>query len=83
MNSYNDLCYEDIKEKCIIKTSHASGWNVVVDDKKDVSEIIKKLGALGLGCVFHEVGHGRVSGAWGYQFGRLRRWRREACCSAA
>jgi len=43
MKNYDDLCYEDIQENCIIKTSHASGWNVVVNDKKDVSDIIKKL----------------------------------------
>lgn len=45
MKNYDDLCYEDIREKCIIKTSHASGWNVVVNDEKDMSKIIKKLEA--------------------------------------
>lgn len=45
MRDYQDISLDDIKENCIIKTSHASGWNIpiITDSDRDINAIIAKL----------------------------------------
>jgi len=45
MDSFDDLTVQDIQTDCIIKTTHASGWNIVVNstNRHNLHLIIKKL----------------------------------------
>jgi len=45
MRTYDDLVFEDVREDCIIKTTHASGWNIIVNDdnRNNLEGIINKL----------------------------------------
>ena len=45
MKNYDDLILDDIKTNCIIKTTHASGWNISINanDDNNLLEIIEKL----------------------------------------
>ena len=48
MKSYDDLTLDDIKTNCIIKTTHGSGWNILIDNNNNnnnnnLVKIIKQL----------------------------------------